>query len=291
VVTLPFSWSRPDFSPAPLLIALALFAWYFEAIRHCTTPATRKQIRAFCLGVIALLIASNWPVAELARQTSLLAWVFQRELLILAAAPLLLFAIPVEVGIRLTRPRVIDWIVARLSEPVPALAVTTVLLFMTALPFSVSAASTNSWIRLLIAAGTLLAGLVLWNPVIRRVPGVRELTRFGMAGYLLAQSIAPTFLSFAWIIAPHLLYSSLHGQRAALGISPLLDQRLSGWLAKMGTFGVLWPVAYRCFSRGADSDVPEDSTLQWTDVERHLERVQRQERKARNGDFTRPFQQ
>lgn len=283
---MPFSWSRPDFSPTPVLIALALFVWYFEAIRSCVPGATRQQLRALCFGVIALLIAASWPVAELARTTSLLAWVFQRELLILAAAPLLLFAIPVEVGIRLTRPTVIDWIVVRLSEPVPALVVTTVLLFLTALPFSVSAASTNSWIRWLVATGTLLAGFVLWNPVIRRVPGVRELTRFGMAGYLLAQSIAPTFLSFAWILAPHLLYSSLHGQRAALGLSPILDQRLSGWLAKMGTFGVLWPVAYRCFSRGADSDVPEETTLQWTDVERQLERIHRQERKAKNSEFT-----
>jgi cytochrome c oxidase assembly factor CtaG len=288
---MPFSWSHPNFSPAPLLIALVLLAWYFEAIRHCTPGATGKQVRAFCLAVVVLLIAASWPLAELARTTSLLAWVFQRELLILVAAPLLLFALPIEVGIRLTRPTVIDWIVVRLSEPVPALAVTTVLLFMTALPVSVSAASTNSWIRFLVATGTLLAGFVLWNPVIRRVPGVRELTRFGMAGYLLAQSIAPTFLSFAWILAPHLLYPSLHGQRAVLGISPLLDQRLSGWLAKMGTFGVLWPVAYRCFARGADSDVPEDTTLQWTDVERQLERIQRQERKAKNSEFTRPSPQ
>jgi cytochrome c oxidase assembly factor CtaG len=281
-----FSWIHPDFSPTAVLIALGLSSWYIEAIRLCAPPATRQQIRAFCFGVIALLIAASWPLAELARTTSLLTWVFQRELLILVAAPLLLFAIPVEVGIRLTRPRAIDWVVVRLSEPVPALAVTTVLLFITALPVSVSAASTNSYVRWLAAAGTLAAGFVLWNPVIRRVPGVRELTPIGKAGYVLAQSIAPTFLSFAWILAPHLLYSSLHGQRAALGISPLLDQRLSGWLAKMGTFGVLWPVAYRYFSRSTDSGAPEDTTLQWTDVERQLERIRRQERKAKNSELT-----
>jgi cytochrome c oxidase assembly factor CtaG len=284
-----FSWSHPHFSPAPVLIVLALSAWYFEAIRRSAPPASRRQNGAFCLGTITLLIAASWPVAELARVTSLLALVFQRQLLILAVAPLLLYSIPVEVGIRLTRPTVIDWIVVRLSEPVPALVVTTVLLVVTAMPFSVSAASTSSWIRLLVAAGILTAGFVLWNPVIRRVPGVRVLTPFGMAGYLFAQSVAPTFLSFAWILAPHLLYPSLHGQHAALGLSPLLDQRLSGWLAKMGTFGVLWPIAYRCFSRGADRDAPEATTLQWTDVERQLERISRQERKAKNSELTRPI--
>jgi len=280
-----FSWSHPHFSATPLLIALVLLAWYREAIRLCEPRATREQKRAFYLAIVALVIATSWPLAELARSTSLLALVFQRELFILAVAPLFLFALPVEAGNRLTQPRVIDWIVVRLSQPVPAVAVTTALLTITAMPFSVSAASSNSWIRLLVEIATLLAGFVLWNPVIRRVPAVRELTPLGMAGYLFAQSIALSFLSFAWILAPHLLYPSLQGQHAALGLPPLLDQRISGWLAKMGTFGVLWPVAYRCFSHSADN-APEVTTLQWQDVDRHLERIHRQERKAKNGQLT-----
>jgi cytochrome c oxidase assembly factor CtaG len=280
-----FSWSDPQFSLTPVVIALGLLAWYFEAIRRCDPPATRRQKTAFCCGTIALLIAASWPLAELARTTSLLTLVFQRQLLILVAAPLFLFAIPIEVGTRLTQPRAIDWLVVRLSEPVPAVVLTTALMTITAVPFSVSAAGRHSSIRWLVELGTLAAGFVLWNPVIRRVPGVREFTSPGLAGYLFAQSIAMSFLSFAWILAPHLLYPSLHGQRAALGVSPLLDQRLSGWLAKLGTFGVLWPVAFRCFSRGVDGDVPEVTTLQWRDVERQLERLQRQERRAKDNKF------
>jgi cytochrome c oxidase assembly factor CtaG len=280
-----FSWSHPQFSLTPVVIALGLLAWYFEAIRRCDPPVTRRQKTAFCCGTVALLIAASWPLAELARTTSLLTLVFQRQLLILVVAPLFLFAIPIEVGARLTQPRAIDWIVVHLSEPVPAVVLTTALMTITAVPFSVSAAARHSWIRWLVELGTLAAGFVLWNPVIRRVPGVREFTSPGLAGYLFAQSIAMSFLSFAWILAPHLLYPSLHGQRAALGVSPLLDQRLSGWLAKLGTFGVLWPVAFRCFSRGVDGDVPEVTTLQWRDVERQLERLQRQERRAKDNKF------
>jgi cytochrome c oxidase assembly factor CtaG len=277
-----FSWSHPQLSLIPVVIALGLLAWYFEAIRHSDPQASRRQKTAFCAGTIALVIAASWPLAGLARTTSLLALVFQRQLLILVVAPLFLFAIPAEVGARLTQPRPIDWIVVRLSEPFPAVALTTALMTLTALPFSVSAASRHSWISGLVEFGTLAAGFVLWNPVIRRAPGVRVLTSPGLAGYLFAQSIAMSFLSFAWILAPHLLYPSLHGQRAALGISPLLDQRLSGWLAKLGTFGVLWPVAFRCFSRGVDGEVPEVTPLEWRDVERQLDRLQRQERRAKD---------
>src|SRR5580658_8077980 len=82
-VTMSFSWSHPQLSLTPVVIALGLLAWYFEAIRHCDPPATRRQKTAFCCGTIALLIAASWPLAELARTTSLLTLVFQRQLLIL----------------------------------------------------------------------------------------------------------------------------------------------------------------------------------------------------------------
>jgi putative membrane protein len=277
-----FSWSHPQLPQILLLIVLGLSVWYFEAIRRWDPPATRRQKTAFCSGTIALLVATSWPIADLARTTSLLALVFQRQLLILVAAPLFLLAIPIEVGARLTQPRAIDWIVVRLSEPGPAIVLTTALMTITAIPFSVSAAGRHAWIAWLVELGTLAAGFVLWNPVIRRVPGTRVLTSPGLAGYLFAQSIAMSFLSFAWILAPHLLYPSLHGQRAALDLSPILDQRLSGWLAKLGTFGVLWPAAFRAFARSVDGDVPEVTTLLWTDVERQLARIQRQERRAKN---------
>lgn len=276
-----FSWSHPYASLTPVLIALALLAWYFEAVRVCDPPASRRQKGAFCLAVLVLLIATSWPVAQLARTTSLLALVFQRELLIVAVAPLMLFALPNDVGARLTRPRAIDWMAVRLSEPLPALVLTTSLLTLTAIPFSVSAGTRHLWVWVLIELAVLGAGFVLWNPVIRRTPGVRALSAAGLAGYLFAQSIAMSFLSFAWILAPHRLYPSLQGQRSALDLSPLLDQRLSGWLAKIGTFGVLWPVAYRCFVRHADGPVPEVIPVEWRDIERQLERVDRRARRAR----------
>ncbi len=282
-----FSWGDPHFSVAPPLVAGLILAWYFEAIRRCSPPVRRRQKVAFVFGTAALAIAGSWPLSELARTTSLAALVVQREVLFLVAAPLMLFGIPVEIGISLTRPAPIDWIVSRLSKPAPALVTTTVLFGITAMPFTVSASSRNSWVSFLVAAAVLVAGFVMWNPVIRRVPGVHQLTLFAMAGYLFAQSLAPTYLSFTWIFAPHPLYPSLHGQRAVLGISALFDQQISGYVAKLVTFGVLWPVAFLRFSQGMDNS-PEEPTLHWMDVERQLERVHRQERKGERPELTQP---
>lgn len=275
-----FSWVHPHLAPAPFLLAGLAIAWYVEATRRCDPPPHFRQRLAFGFAVLSMVVAASWPVGELARSTSLLALVLQRELLTLAAAPLFLYSLPVEVGVRLTRPAVVDAIVVRLSEPVPALAFTTILLGVTALPIAVSAESSSSWLRAAVAVVIFVVGVVMWNPVIRRVPGVRQLSAMGMALYLVAQSFAPTYLSFAWIFAPRPLYPSLGGQQAALHLSALMDQRLSGYLAKLVTFGVLWPVAYHFFSRGIDGKTAGGSEGEWTDLERRLERAHRQERRA-----------
>jgi putative membrane protein len=195
--------------------------------------------------------------------------------LVLAAAPLLLIGTPPQVAARLTRPVVIDGLACRLVKTLPALLVTTLTLGITALPFSVDAASSDALLRAVILIATFGAGLVLWLPVIERVPGMHRLSPMAKGGYLIAQAVAPTFLSFAWIFSLHPLYHSLHGQRAALDVSPLADQQLSGYLAKLGTFGVLLSVAYVIFMRSDTGGDEASPPLHWIDVERELERASR----------------
>jgi len=278
-----FAWADPTFHLAPLVLVAGLVAWFAEATSRTDSRPTRRQRWAFGGGALALFVAMSWPLADLATSTSLLGIVVQRQLLVLAAAPLLLLGTPPSVTARLTRPGPIDAVASRLARPVLAIATTTVLLGVTAMPFSVSAASSSIVVRTVILGVNLFAGIVLWLPVIERIPGMPHLRPMAKGGYLMAQSVAPTFLSFTWIFALHPLYHSLHGQRAALGISPLTDQQLSGYLAKLGTFGVLWTVAFVLFVRDSDDDHEGEQDLRWIDVERALERADRRERRSQTG--------
>ena len=275
-----FTWGDPLVHLTPIVLVVGLVAWHLEATSHESFRASRRQRIEFGAGSLCLLVALSWPLADLAGSTSLLAVVLQRQLLFLGAAPLLLLGTPSSVTARLTRPAPVDWAASRLARPVPAVAATTVLLGVTALPFSVSASGSNGAIRAATLGLVLFAGFILWLPVIERVPAVPHLRPMTKGGYLLAQSIAPTFLSFAWILALHPLYGSLHGQRAALGISPLTDQQLSGYLAKLGTFGVLWIVAYVLFTTQPEENPLDSPTLHWVDVQRALERADRRDRRA-----------
>ena len=276
-----FSWGAPSIHVATIVLCLGLLAWYHEATRVPGSEATRRQRIVFWFGVGFLFVALSWPVADLAQHTSLLLIVFQRQLLVLGAAPCLLFGTPMAVTARLTRPPAIDAVASRLSRPVPALATTTVLLFATAIPPSISAASSSTLVRTFLVVLTMVAGITLWLPVIVRVPGNPHLSDIAKAGYLVAQSLAPTFLSFAWIFARRPLYSSLTGQHRVLGFSAMSDQQLSAYLSKLLTFGILWTVAYVLFARAADGDDDAaDDPLHWVDVQRSLERLDRHERRA-----------
>ncbi len=55
---------------------------------------TRRQLRFLVGGLLALVLALTWPLADLAAHWSLTALVVQRLLLTLGAAPLLLLAMP-----------------------------------------------------------------------------------------------------------------------------------------------------------------------------------------------------
>ena len=64
-------------------------------------------------------------------------------------------------------------------------------------------------------------------------------------------------------------------------MSPLLDQQLAGFVAKLSTIAVLWSVAFVIMTRAESADdAGRDEPLMWSDVEREIERADRRERGA-----------
>ena len=108
----------------------------------------------------------------------------------------------------------------------------------------VSLAAHSDVARVVIQIVVLLSGFVLWAPVLTELPGAQPLSAVGRGGYLIVQSIVPSFLSVVWIFARRSLYASYDHHGTVLGMSPVLDQQLAGFLAKLCTIAVLWTVAF-----------------------------------------------
>jgi len=261
---------------------LVLGAAYGAAVSK-TAPATRRQVAAMVGGLVLLVVALTWPLADLAEHWSLTALVCQRLLLLLAVPPLLMTGLPPTLMARLTRPAFIDTIVRRCARPPIAVAVVTVIAVATLTTAAVEAEGSSAWARLGLDLALLTAGFVLWTPVLTELPGTDRPSALGRCGYLIVQSILPSFLAVIWIFARHPLYPHFARGPRLLGVSPVLDQQLAGFVAKFVTIAVLWTVAFVGLTRAqhAVATGRDPDPLLWSDVERHLERAERNERRGR----------
>jgi cytochrome c oxidase assembly factor CtaG len=274
----PYQW---HFHLFWILALPVLFLAYFAATRPEDRRPTTRQLTLFIGGLLVLLVAVMWPLGDLAAHWSLMALVVQRLLLILAVPPLLVAGTPRPVLVRLTRPAPVDAVLRVVVRPAPAIVIVTIVSVGTLTTGAVSLAARSDVARVVIQCIVLLAGLVLWAPVLSQFPGARRLTPLSRGGYLIVQSIVPSFLCIVWIFAKRPLYPSYTHAVKIAGMSPLLDQQLAGFLAKLSTIAVLWIVAFTIMTRAEVTAGVEENTepLMWSDVEREIERAERRERR------------
>jgi len=246
------------------------------------TAAERwRTAGAFAVAAVAL----TWPVADLAAHWSLTALVVQRLLLVLALPPLVLLGLPYDVLSWLTRPAPIDTLLYRVRQPALAVAIVTigsVTVMTTGLVHLQS--SSVPW-RGALDAVVVAIGFVLWLPVLGRVPGILRLRPVGRFSYLIAQSVVPAFLSFVYIFARHPLYPEFAGSHLAIGLRPLNDQQIAGFVSKITMLATLITTGAVVLMRAKRDDEAEieDEPLLWGDVERELARADRLQGRVATG--------
>jgi len=256
--------------PVAIVVLAALF--FLHRVLVADVVLRRRALYAF----IALLAVVVWPVGDLAANVSVSVATVQRLVIMLFCAPFLLRSLPIHLLVRFTRPTIIDAVSRVIVQPVIAIVFVMIVGSLTLAPFSVDGGAHSSVVRGLILLVTMIVGVVLWLPAFGLLPGTRHLSLAGRGGYLFASSILVTTFSFAWIFSKHSLYSALHHQHQLLGVSPLLDQQIAGFIAKLGAFGVMWAMGFRYFFKSDEEGVPNEETpLHWADVERELLRVDR----------------
>ena len=276
----PWAWQ-----PHPLLwAALALVAASVTLLhRRLAAAAThpvpwrRARVVRFAGALALALVAMGWPLGDLAAHWSLSALVLQRCVLVLAVASLLLVGLPDDVVAWATRPAPVDALLLRILWPPAAVVTVTVVLVGSMLPTLVAAQSHAPVARGILAGVIVSAGVVLWLPVLGRVPGIPRPRPMIRAVYLVAQAVVPVFLSFLYILATRPLYPTLDHTTHVIGLSPLADQQVAGFVSKLSFLLTLLTMAAVELVRAPDSDEdlgPEDP-LVWADVERHFERADR----------------
>lgn len=260
----PWEWSWKAYPGVWLLFGSAAF-FYLRAIRRRTRangrdPRQRRRTIQFLAGLAVLWAASDWPLGLLGASYLASAHMIMFMLYTQVAAPLILLGTPewmarkVLARLRLTRT------LRRLSRPVAAGLFFNVFLLGSQAPFVVDALRVNvlgSWV---LDMTWLIAGLVLWTPLVSPLPEFRMVSYPGRMAYLfLAAGALPLIPGGFLTFAEFPLYGIYElAPRVWEGFSAIDDQQVAGAIMKVGSLPVVWPVIFVLFVKWGATEFNKD---------------------------------
>jgi len=199
-----------------------------------------RRTAMFSVGMAVLLVASSYPVHDLAEERLYSVHMVQHMLYTLVAAPLLVAGIPGWMWRRLLRPAAVRSAFGLLTKPVVAIAVFNGLLLFTHWPQVVDASVRSEGTHFALHALTLGSAIVMWWPVLSPLPELPSLTPPAQMLYLFANSLAPTIPASFLTFGSTLLYPVYGTFPRLWGIPALTDQLVAGLIMKIVGGLVLW---------------------------------------------------
>ena len=294
VVTRPDPWRwQPHVEVWVLVLGLVVLAWYAttrvgrRAARPGEPVVTRAQVAWGSGAVVLLLLASDWPVHDLAEEYLYSVHMVQHLLLSYVVPAMALLATPTWLA-RLVIGQGRGYrTVKRLARPVPATIIFNAVVVLTHWPAVVSAAVDNGPLHYGLHVLLVAAALLMWLPVCGPLPELRFPLPTQMV-YLFVQSILPTVPAGWLTFADGVVYPSYDVLPRVFGLSVTDDQQVAGMLMKVVGGFFLWTVIATLFIRFATRHMDDDrargmeldrrapvttaagDVLTWEQVEREL---------------------
>jgi putative membrane protein len=254
-----------------LLGGLALlYVWASRA-----TPPTRRQATTFAAGLVALLVASDWPVHDLAEGYLYLVHMVQHLLFSLVAPPLLILGLPAPMLNRLLGNGRRRAVVRQLTRPVAALLIFNAVMVASHWPVWVDATLRHHPLHFAAHAVLLVAGFIMWMPVVSPLEDMPQLHPLAKMLYLFLQSILPTVPASFLTFGTTPLYHYYEHVPRLWGLSALTDQQIAGVIMKVIGGLYLWLVIVVVFFRwyAREEDRGDSDVLTWDQVERELNQL------------------
>ena len=292
--------SRPDpwrWQPHPevwvLVVSLVALAWYGatrigrQAVRPGEPVVTRSQLAWGIGALVVLLVASDWPLHDLAEEYLYSAHMVQHLLLSYVLPPMVLLATPTWLARLVVGNGRAYRVLKKLARPVPATIIFNSVVLFTHWPAVVGAAVENGPLHYSLHVVLVAAALLMWLPVAGPLPELRFALPTQMV-YLFAQSILPTVPAGWLTFADGVVYPSYDVLPRVFGLSVIDDQQIAGLTMKVLGGLYLWTIIGVLFirfaskymdddrARGIELDrrapvvAPSGETLTWEQVEREL---------------------
>jgi putative membrane protein len=219
---------------------------------------TRAQVVCFSLGVFAVLVASDWPIHDVAERYNYSVHMVQHLTFTMVATPLLLLGTPAWL-MRYLLPGRLLVVVRALARFVPALLIFNIVLVLTHWPAAVNASLESGWVHFSMHTVLFVSSLIVWLPVVSPLPEVPRLQPVLRMLYLFTWSIVPTVPASFLTFGSSPLYKFYEHVPHLFGLTTLGDQQLAGLFMKIGAGLLLWLIIAVVFFRWAAEEERADT--------------------------------
>jgi cytochrome c oxidase assembly factor CtaG len=216
-VPAPSAWTPAWAELALLAVAGAAYAAALR--RH---PASRMRIASFAGALLLVLAVSVTPIATLALHYLLAAHFVQNVVMAEWAPALAVAGLPPTLAAAISRRRPLR----ALTHPFAALSLWLAAYTLWHVPPLYDAALEHHVLLHLEHATYVLAGALLWWPVVHAEP--RRLSAGAKSAYLFAAFVFASPFGLLLALAPEPLYSFYEAAPRVWGLSPLADQQIAG---------------------------------------------------------------
>jgi putative membrane protein len=254
----------PAWQPHPdvwLLVALIATGYALAVTRlgprlapPGTPVVTRFQVASFSAGVLALWVASDWPIHDVAERYLFSVHMVQHTAYSMISAPLVLIGTPTWLARWLTSPRWLLQTVRHLARFIPATIVFNLVVIVTHTPVVVNLALRHGLVHFLVHVVIYVSSLIVWMPLLSPLPEVPRLQPLLRMLFLFLQSVVPTVPASFLTFGSRPLYSFYDHVPRLFGTSALGDMQVAGIVMKIGVGLTLWLIIAILFFRWHDAE-------------------------------------
>lgn len=221
-----------------LIVVLGAGWWWAESrIRPLVagaSAATTGQRRAWYWGLATMLIASGYPMHDLAEETLFSFHMLEHMLLGYVVPPLLLIGLPRWMADQtIAHPRILP-VMRHLATPVVGFVAFNTGIVLIHWPEAIAFQNTTEWSHFLIHVAFFASALLLWLPVFSPTPALPRLSPPGRMLYLFVNTIIPIVPASLLTFSDIPLYPVYGNAPLSWGITPVEDQTIAGILMKIG---------------------------------------------------------
>ena len=234
----------------------ALYAWRARAIGARVRPTTAQRV-AFGLGLVVLFAALNGPIHDLSDSYLFSVHMVQHLLLTMLVTPLLIIGTPASMlRPALARPRVLA-LAKRITTGPAAFALFNVTLIAWHLPPLYNLAMRNHDVHIAQHLCFLVTSVLMWWPLLSRVPELPALSRPLQLLYICLLMIPMSVIGMMITYADEILYPAYETAPRMWGLSPLEDQLIGGlimWIPGSLIYIALLTVVFFRWAKEAEKE-------------------------------------